>query len=49
MFIGPQFGTVLCKKADSVCCPLSYIFSVFLQRNVRESSRFLIYISFRRL
>ena len=29
MFIGTQVDTVSCKGADSVCCPLSCVFSLF--------------------
>ena len=33
MFIGTQVDTVSCKGADSVCCPLSCVFSsVFIMR-----------------
>ena len=30
MFIGTQVDTISCKGADSVCCPLSCVFSLFL-------------------
>ena len=30
MFIGTQVDTMSCKGADSVCCPLSCAFSLFL-------------------
>lgn len=30
MFVGTQVDTMSCKGADSVCCPLSCAFSLFL-------------------
>ena len=30
MFVGTQVDTISCKGADSVCCPLSCAFSLFL-------------------
>ena len=32
IFIGTQVDTISCKGADSVCCPLSCFFSVFIMR-----------------
>ena len=33
MFVGTQVDTISCKGADSVCCPLSCVFSsVFIMR-----------------
>ena len=29
MFIGTQVDTMSCKRADSVCCPLSCVFLCF--------------------
>lgn len=29
MFVGTQVDTISCKGADSVCCPLSCVFSLF--------------------
>ena len=39
MFIGTQVDTVSCKGADSVCCPLSCFFSVFIMREAGEIPR----------
>ena len=30
MFVGTQVDTISCRGADSVCCPLSCVFSLFL-------------------
>ena len=30
MFVGTQVDTISCKGADSVCCPLSCVFSLLL-------------------
>ena len=40
MFIGTQVDTISCKGADSVCCPLSCVFSLFfIMREAGEIPR----------